>query len=99
MAKWVVLVYKLPPEPSAPRVAVWRALKRLEGRYLVDGAFAVKASEGNELAIRQLAHDVRNYGGDALVLDVSAVDDEAAMRPMSDEAPAASRPRKASRSR
>lgn len=87
--KWVVLVYKLPPEPSAPRVAVWRALKRLEGRYLVDGAFAVKASEANVLAIRQLAHDVRNYGGDALVLDVADVDDERAMRPMADDAPPA----------
>jgi hypothetical protein len=31
---WVVLVYRVPPEPSSSRVAVWRDLKRIGAHYL-----------------------------------------------------------------
>lgn len=87
MAKWLVLVYKLPSEPSAPRVAIWRALKQLEGRYLVDGAFATPQTQSNDQTLRKIAGDVRAYGGEALVLDVASVDNEGAMRPDAAEMP------------
>lgn len=91
MAKWLALAYKLPPEPSAPRVATWRALKKIEGRYLADGVYVVASTRANDLALRQLAHDVRNYGGEAVVLDVSEADDERLLRPepVGDEPPRA----------
>jgi hypothetical protein len=76
MAGWVLLVYRVPPEPTAPRVAIWRALKRLPGGYLQDGAFTALASDETELQLGILAHDIRNLGGEATVLHVDRVDDE-----------------------
>lgn len=93
MAKWLVLVYRLPPEPSAPRVATWRALKRLEGRYLQDGVFAIAHSPMNDAAIRQIAHAVRGHAGDALVLDVAGADVEAALKPAPPEEAPPAKPR------
>lgn len=76
MARWLLFLYRIPSEPSAPRVATWRALKRLEGGYLQDGVFVAKANEANLDALRTLAHDVRNAGGEASLVEVAKVDDE-----------------------
>lgn len=77
---WTLLVYKLPPEPSAPRVAVWRALKKLPGAYLVDGTFAAPADELTALTLRHLAHDIRNAGGEAFVFEAPKAEPERALR-------------------
>jgi len=36
---WVVLVYKIPREPAAGRVSVWRKLKRLGALLLHDAVW------------------------------------------------------------
>lgn len=82
MGKWLLLVYRLPSEPSAPRVSAWRALRRLEGRYLQDGVFSTTMTPGNDAVVRAIAQDVRNAGGEAIVLDVHAADVEAMLRPL-----------------
>jgi hypothetical protein len=38
ITQWVLLAYRLPREPSAPRLAVWRSLKRLGAAQLLDGS-------------------------------------------------------------
>jgi hypothetical protein len=75
-ARWLLLSYKMPAEPSAPRVAVWRALQKLDGAYLHDGLFAMRAGDLALVTLRELAHDVRNLGGEANVLEVERTDDE-----------------------
>ena len=35
--RWVQLAYRLPREPSAPRLAVWRRLRGLGVAQLLDG--------------------------------------------------------------
>lgn len=80
MAKWLMLLYRLPREPSAPRVAIWRALKLIEGgEYLQDGVFVLKATELNVVTLENLAHDIRNYGGEA-TLAMATVDDDRHLR-------------------
>ena len=39
--RWLILIYRLPREPSRPRVAVWRKLKDLGALYLQDGVAAL----------------------------------------------------------
>jgi DNA-binding transcriptional regulator PaaX len=76
MARWALLLYRMPAEPSAPRVAVWRALKRLDGGYLQDGSFAAPHSEDIETQLRILAHDIRNQEGEATMVISQTIDDE-----------------------
>jgi DNA-binding transcriptional regulator PaaX len=40
---WVLLCYRLPREPSAPRITVWRHLKRLGVGQLADGLVTTPA--------------------------------------------------------
>ncbi len=41
--EWVLLSYRLPREPSTPRIAVWRKLKRLGVAQISDGLVALPA--------------------------------------------------------
>ena len=41
MGTWVLLGYRLPREPSTPRITVWRKLKRLGVVQLSDGMVAL----------------------------------------------------------
>ncbi|WP_422802545.1 Chromate resistance protein ChrB [Sulfitobacter pontiacus] len=34
---WILLTYKVPPEPAARRVALWRKLKSMGAVYLQNG--------------------------------------------------------------
>lgn len=78
MPKWLLFLYRLPSQPSAPRVATWRALKRMEGGYLQDGVFAAKDTPATRDALANLAHDVRNEGGEASLVEARDVVDEKA---------------------
>lgn len=42
---WVLLIYRLPTQPSRARVAVWRELRRLGALPLQQGVVAIPASE------------------------------------------------------
>lgn len=76
MAKWLILLYRMPRLPSAPRVAIWRALKRIEGgEYVQDGVFVVSQTKLNEVTLDDLAHDIRNANGEASIATAN-VDDE-----------------------
>ena len=39
--EWVLLAYRIPREPSTPRITVWRKLKRLGVAQIVDGLVAL----------------------------------------------------------
>src|SRR5947207_10983600 len=62
---WVLLAYRLPREPSGPRVTVWRKLRRLGAVQLVDGLVALPASAETTEAFGGLADEVIEAGGEA----------------------------------
>ena len=41
--QWVLLSYRLPREPSTPRITIWRKLKRLGVAQISDGLVALPA--------------------------------------------------------
>src|SRR5438067_13827583 len=67
MREWLLLLYSIPREPTAPRVAVWRKLKRLGALLLADAAWVLPASEATREQLRWLAAEVAEAGGEALV--------------------------------
>lgn len=64
-ATWVLLAYRLPREPSGPRVTVWRKLRRLGAVQLVDGLVALPESGQNRERFDWLADEIVEAGGEA----------------------------------
>src|SRR3954467_7354437 len=64
-SEWVLLAYRLPREPSTPRIAVWRKLRKLGAVQLVDGLVALPADAATIEAFDWLAEEVVEAGGEA----------------------------------
>ena len=63
--EWVLLAYRMPREPSTPRIAVWRKLRKLGAVQLVDGLVALPADPATVEAFDWLADEVIEAGGEA----------------------------------
>ena len=73
--RWLQLAYKVPSEPSQKRVWVWRRLQNLGAYALQNSVYLLPFSEEVEKQFCQLAHDVREMGGDASLFSVTALDE------------------------
>ena len=65
--QWALLAYRLPREPSTPRIALWRALRRLGAVQILDGLVALPADARTREQLEWLADDVTQAGGEASV--------------------------------
>jgi hypothetical protein len=64
---WVLLAYRLPREPSTPRIALWRRLRRLGALQLSDGLVALPEGARAREQLEWLADEVLEAGGEASV--------------------------------
>jgi DNA-binding transcriptional regulator PaaX len=64
-ARWLILIYHLPREPSRHRVAVWRRLKDLGALYLQDGVAVLPEDAVTREQLEWLQLRVREAGGEA----------------------------------
>lgn len=64
---WVLLAYRLPREPSTPRITLWRKLKRLGAGQLLDGLVALPLDSRNKEQLEWLAEAVIEDGGEASI--------------------------------
>jgi hypothetical protein len=62
---WVLLAYRLPREPSTPRIALWRRLRRLGAVQLLDGLVAMPLDPRTREQFDWIADDVQAAGGEA----------------------------------
>jgi hypothetical protein len=60
---WVLLVYKIPREPTASRAAVWRKLKRLGALLLHDAVWVLPATPWTCEQFQWLAVEIGEFGG------------------------------------
>ncbi|MBS2965566.1 hypothetical protein KGA66_21125 [Actinocrinis puniceicyclus] len=74
---WLVLIYRVPSEPTRLRAAVWRRLKGLGAIYLQNSAAALPAGAAAERALRKLRHEIGEMGGSAVLLSCTALAGEA----------------------
>jgi hypothetical protein len=63
--RWVLLVYRMPREPSRHRVAVWRKLRDLGALYLQDGVAALPEDAVTREQLEWLQLRVREARGEA----------------------------------
>lgn len=66
-AAWVLLAYRLPREPSTPRIALWRKLRRLGAAQVLDGLAALPLDARNREQLEWLADEVVEAGGEATI--------------------------------
>jgi hypothetical protein len=65
---WVVLVHRVPREPSTPRIAIWRKLRALGAAQLGDGVVALPEDARTREHLEWIADKVVEAGGTALLL-------------------------------
>ena len=63
--EWVLLAYRVPREPSTPRIAVWRKLRRLGAVQLLDGLVALPYDARTKEHLEWIADEVVDAGGEA----------------------------------
>jgi hypothetical protein len=63
--EWLLLAYRMPREPSTPRIAVWRKLARLGVAKLGDGLVALPSDARSQERLKWIADEVIEAGGEA----------------------------------
>jgi DNA-binding transcriptional regulator PaaX len=66
--KWLVLIYRIPAEPTRLRAAVWRRIKGLGAIYLQNSVAALPHAVPAERAFRMLRNEIVEMGGTAHLL-------------------------------
>ena len=65
--RWVLLAYRLPREPSTPRISLWRSLRRLGVGQIADGVVALPLDARTRELFDWLAQEVIENEGEATV--------------------------------
>jgi len=85
--RWLLLVYKIPREPSAGRVRVWRKLKQLGAIALQDAAWVLPHTSRTREQFQWLSAEITARGGDAILFDADqayATDSESLQKKFSE---------------
>src|SRR4051794_32712506 len=83
---WLVLVYRIPSEPTRLRATVWRRLKGLGAIYLQNSAAALPAGAAAQRALRKLRHEILGMNGTAVLMSCDVLAGEADIRTAFDAA-------------
>jgi DNA-binding transcriptional regulator PaaX len=77
---WLLLIYRVPPEPTRLRSTVWRRIKSLGAIYLQNSVAALPASTANERALRKLRREILDMAGTAMLMSCAVLAGEAEVR-------------------
>ena len=71
---WLLLTYKVPAEPAAKRVGLWRRLKGMGGIYLQNGVCLLPKTEDHARRLKMMENDITEMGGGSVILETVALD-------------------------
>jgi ChrB-like protein len=71
---WLLLTYKVPAEPAAKRVALWRRLKGMGAVYLQNGVCLLPKTDDHARRLKMLENDIAEMAGEAVILETAALD-------------------------
>lgn len=80
--KWIVLTYSLPTEPSRPRVAIWRALKKIGAVNIQQSMWVLPDHEDHLAALKKICLDIEAGSGEALLMESVFYEEAHAQRVM-----------------
>ena len=79
MRTWMLLVYKVPNQPTSGRVFVWRKIKKLGAILLHDSVWVLPATRRTREQLRWLANEIVELDGQATLWEsqlILGVDEE-----------------------
>lgn len=71
---WLILTYKVPPEPARKRMALWRKIKGMGAVYLQNGICVLPKTEEHQRGLKILENEIAKMGGEAVLLETAALD-------------------------
>ena len=71
---WLLLTYKVPPEPAAKRVSLWRKLKGLGAVYLQNGVCLLPKTDDHVRRLKMLENDISEAEGESVILETVGLD-------------------------
>ncbi|HQS44914.1 MAG: chromate resistance protein ChrB [Rhizobiales bacterium 24-66-13] len=74
LSTWLLLTYKVPPEPAAKRIALWRKLKGMGAVYLQNGVCLLPKTDDHLRRLKVVENDVAEIGGEAVLLETVGLD-------------------------
>jgi hypothetical protein len=72
---WLMITYRVPSEPSALRVATWRALKQLGAVKLGDGHYFLPDIPRCAAAVDELTTRIKSGGGSAMTFKATGLNE------------------------
>jgi hypothetical protein len=73
MQKWLLLTYKIPPEPSAKRVYIWRKLKRIGAILYQESCWILPSTPHSQEQLQWLAAEIIEIGGEATLWEADLI--------------------------
>ena len=77
---WLVLIYRVPSEPTRLRSTVWRRIKSLGAIYLQNSCAALPATPNTERSLRKLRHEILDMSGTAVLMSCDVLAGEQEVR-------------------
>jgi hypothetical protein len=71
---WLLLTYKVPAEPSAKRIAIWRRLKGMGAVYLQNGVCVLPRTDDHIRRLKMVENDIDEAKGESVILQTIALD-------------------------
>jgi hypothetical protein len=71
---WLLITYKVPPEPAAKRVALWRKLKGMGAIYLQNGVCLLPKADDHVRRLKMLENDIAEANGESVILETVGLD-------------------------
>lgn len=71
---WLLLTYKVPAEPSARRIAIWRRLKGMGAVYLQNGVCVLPRTDDHVRRLKMVENEIHEARGEAVILQTVALD-------------------------
>lgn len=68
---WMILIYKVPPEPSTLRVKTWRKVKELGALYLQQSVVVFPKMGSLEQEFINIVDDIRGSEGEAFLFELA----------------------------
>ncbi|MCL6449401.1 MAG: hypothetical protein K6U04_14860 [Armatimonadetes bacterium] len=76
MFEWLILVYKVPAEPSRYRAAIWRKVKASGAVYLQNSICILPSNSETERQFRYLRKQIIEFGGEGYIFKGTTLGDE-----------------------